>query len=67
MKGYNVYALDAVEGDNLQALKGQKCKTAKVDVTSPESIQKFKESLGVWAYVSKIWELCEAWCREYER
>lgn len=41
-----MYALDAVEGEKLQALKGPKCKTAQVDVTSPESIEKFKQSLG---------------------
>ena len=34
------------DGENLQALKGDKCKTAQLDVTSPESIEKFKESLG---------------------
>lgn len=45
-KGYTVYALDAVEGDKLKALKSDKCKTAVVDVTSPESIEKFKKSLG---------------------
>lgn len=41
-----MYALDAVEGDKLKALKSSKCKIAQVDVTIPESIQKFKESLG---------------------
>lgn len=45
-KGYTVYALDAVEGDKLKALKGDKCKTAVVDVTSPDSIEKFKKSIG---------------------
>lgn len=30
----------------MKALKSDKCKTAVVDVTSPESIEKFKKSLG---------------------
>lgn len=35
-----------MDGDKLKALKGDKCKTFQVDVTSPESIAKFKESIG---------------------
>lgn len=45
-QGYEVFALDAVEGEKLKALEGPKCKTARVDVTSPESIASFKQSLG---------------------
>ena len=46
LQGYDLYALDAVEGDKLKELKGEKCTTFQVDVTSPESIEKFKKSIG---------------------
>ncbi|OAP64109.1 hypothetical protein AYL99_00081 [Fonsecaea erecta] len=45
-EGYTVYAVDREAGDGLQALKAKKARIAEVDVTSPESIQKFKDSLG---------------------
>lgn len=41
-----MYALDAVEGEKLKALEGPECKIAQLDVTSPESIERFKKSLG---------------------
>ncbi|KAI1609494.1 3-oxoacyl-reductase [Exophiala viscosa] len=44
-KGYTVYAVDRDHGEGLKAL-GTEAHTATLDVTSPESIQKFKESLG---------------------
>ncbi|KAK4943383.1 hypothetical protein LTR10_017057 [Elasticomyces elasticus] len=44
-KGYTVYAVDRDHGEGLKVLE-TKAHTATVDVTSPESIQKFKESLG---------------------
>ncbi|EXJ87351.1 hypothetical protein A1O3_04310 [Capronia epimyces CBS 606.96] len=43
--GFIVYAVDRDRGEGLQALESRKCHTAVVDVTSPESIQKFKDSL----------------------
>ncbi|KIW88329.1 uncharacterized protein Z519_10897 [Cladophialophora bantiana CBS 173.52] len=45
-EGYTVYAVDRNEGDGLQALKVKTAHVSEVDVTSPESIQKFKDSLG---------------------
>jgi len=45
-EGYTVYAVDRDEGDGLKALEAKKAHTAQVDVTSPESIHKFKETLG---------------------
>ncbi|KAF2484688.1 short-chain alcohol dehydrogenase-like protein [Neohortaea acidophila] len=45
-EGYKLYALDATDGEKLQSLKGSKCTTAQVDVTSVESIEKFKQSIG---------------------
>ncbi|KAK6387017.1 hypothetical protein LTS17_000282 [Exophiala oligosperma] len=44
-KGCNVYAIDRDNGNGLKALES-KAHTATVDVTSPESIQAFKQSLG---------------------
>ncbi len=35
-----------MDGEKLQSLKGSKCKTTKLDVTSPDSIADFKKSLG---------------------
>ncbi|ETI27145.1 hypothetical protein G647_09827 [Cladophialophora carrionii CBS 160.54] len=45
-EGYTVYAVDRDTGEGLRALQAKKAHTAEVDVTSPESIQKFKDSLG---------------------
>ncbi|KAH0847760.1 C-factor [Fonsecaea pedrosoi] len=45
-EGYTVYAVDRDSGNGLQALKAKKAHVAEVDVTSPESIQKFKDTLG---------------------
>ncbi|KIW30789.1 uncharacterized protein PV07_02491 [Cladophialophora immunda] len=45
-EGYTVYAIDRNAGDGLQALKAKKAHIAEVDVTSSESIQQFKDSLG---------------------
>lgn len=42
-KGYNVHAVDINEGDGL---KGLSCTTSKLDVTSEENIQKFKQEYG---------------------
>ncbi|KAK5204326.1 hypothetical protein LTR41_010062 [Exophiala xenobiotica] len=44
-EGYTVYAVDRDHGEGLKSL-ASKAHTAVVDVTSPESIEKFKESLG---------------------
>jgi len=44
-EGYTVYAVDRDHGEGLKSL-ASKAHTAVVDVTSPESIKKFKESLG---------------------
>ncbi|KIX08041.1 uncharacterized protein Z518_02696 [Rhinocladiella mackenziei CBS 650.93] len=44
-EGYTVYAVDRDQGVGLEALQA-KARTAQVDVTSPESIQAFEESLG---------------------
>ena len=41
-----MYALDRDAGEGLQALRAKKAHVAEVDVTSPESIHKFKDSLG---------------------
>ena len=41
-----MYAVDRDTGKGLQALKAKNAHIAQVDVTSPESIQKFKDSLG---------------------
>lgn len=46
VKGYNVYATDAVEGDKLKQLAEAGAKTKRLDVTSPESISSFKQYLG---------------------
>ncbi|KAJ9605701.1 hypothetical protein H2200_009550 [Cladophialophora chaetospira] len=45
-EGYTVYAVDRDEGEGLKALKAKNAHTAEVDVTSPESINKFKDSIG---------------------
>ncbi|KAI9692626.1 MAG: hypothetical protein M1820_009503 [Bogoriella megaspora] len=44
-EGYQVYAADLTEGENLKSLSS-KARTVTLDVTSPESIKKFKDSLG---------------------
>lgn len=41
-----MYATDAVEGDKLKQLAEAGAKTKRLDVTSPESISAFKQSLG---------------------
>ena len=41
-----MYALDVTEGEALKALAGDNCKIAQLDVTKPEAIAKFKESIG---------------------
>lgn len=45
-EGYDVHAVDVNMGEKLKALEGPKCKIARVDVTSPDSIQEFKNSFG---------------------
>ncbi|EXJ83427.1 hypothetical protein A1O1_07050 [Capronia coronata CBS 617.96] len=45
-EGYTVYAADRDQGDGLTSLEAKGAHTAVLDVTSPESIQKFKASLG---------------------
>lgn len=44
VQGYKVYALDLTVGDGLKALEG--ATVAQLDVTSADSIAKFKASLG---------------------
>lgn len=41
-----MYAVDRNQGDGLKALESKQAHTAVVDVSSPESIEKFKDSLG---------------------
>ena len=43
LQGYDVTAVDVNVGDKLQALQ---CAIAELDVTSPESILKFREGYG---------------------
>lgn len=44
LQGYKVYALDLNVGDGLKALEG--ATVGQLDVTSLDSIAKFKDSLG---------------------
>ncbi|ROW06052.1 hypothetical protein VMCG_04712 [Cytospora schulzeri] len=41
--GYDVHAVDVNEGENLKSLS---CETSHLDVTSPSSIEQFKEKYG---------------------
>ncbi len=41
-----MYAVDRDQGEGLQALKAKSAHTAEVDGASPESILRFKETVG---------------------
>ncbi|KAL2432717.1 hypothetical protein ABEF95_014793 [Exophiala dermatitidis] len=45
-EGYKVYAVDRDNGEGLKALQTKQAHTAVVDVTAPDSIRNFKDSLG---------------------
>ncbi|KAI5361847.1 Putative short-chain dehydrogenase/reductase SDR, NAD(P)-binding domain superfamily [Septoria linicola] len=45
-EGYHIYALDVVVGDKLKALEGTNIHISEADVTNPDSIARFRKTIG---------------------